>query len=96
MARQRISEFIDQHLDAHIGKIQELVRQPSVSLETLGLRECAELVRRHLAEVGCRRRLWSTSAMPIRVSGGSWTAARRRPSCTIRIMMSVRWATRHG
>jgi acetylornithine deacetylase/succinyl-diaminopimelate desuccinylase-like protein len=54
MARQGIYEFIDRHLDAHIRKIQELVQQPSVSLETLGLRECAELVRQHLAEVGCQ------------------------------------------
>lgn len=54
MSRAAISEYIDAHLEAHIGKIQELVRQPSVSLEQHGLRECAELLRRHLAELGCR------------------------------------------
>jgi acetylornithine deacetylase/succinyl-diaminopimelate desuccinylase-like protein len=54
MARQRIYEFIHQHLEVHIGKIQELVRQPSVSLETRGLRECAELLRQHLVDVGCQ------------------------------------------
>ena len=30
------------------------MRQPSVSLEKQGLRECAELVRQHLAELGCQ------------------------------------------
>ena len=54
MSRDAISRYIDAHLDEHIRKIQDLVRQPSVSLEREGLRECAELLRRHLAEIGCQ------------------------------------------
>ena len=50
MSRDAIFRYIDAHLDEHISKIQDLVRQPSVSLEREGLRECAELLRRHLAE----------------------------------------------
>src|SRR6478672_4220041 len=53
MSRDAIFRYIDAHLDEHVSKIQDLVRQPSVSLEREGLQECAELLRRHLAEVGC-------------------------------------------
>jgi acetylornithine deacetylase/succinyl-diaminopimelate desuccinylase-like protein len=55
MNRDAIARYIDAHLEAHIGKIQDLVRQPSVSLEQQGLRECAELLRQHLAELGCQQ-----------------------------------------
>jgi acetylornithine deacetylase/succinyl-diaminopimelate desuccinylase-like protein len=54
MSRDTIFRYIEAHLDSHVSKIQELVRQPSVSLEQQGLRECAELVRQHLAELGCQ------------------------------------------
>ncbi|HSB67816.1 MAG TPA: peptidase M20, partial [Candidatus Methylomirabilis sp.] len=54
MDRDAISRYIETHLDEHVRKIQALVRQPSVSLERQGLTECAELVRRHLAELGCQ------------------------------------------
>jgi len=54
MSRDTIFRYIEAHLDSHVSKIQELVRQPSVSLEKQGLPECAELVRQHLAELGCQ------------------------------------------
>ena len=54
MSRDAISRYIDAHLDSHIAKIQDLVRQPSVSLEKQGLQECAELLRQHLADIGCQ------------------------------------------
>jgi acetylornithine deacetylase/succinyl-diaminopimelate desuccinylase-like protein len=54
MGREAIHRHIDAHLDADIRKIQALVRQPSVSLERQGLRECAELLARHLAAAGCQ------------------------------------------
>src|SRR5438105_5013127 len=54
MSRAAVSQYIDAHLEAHIGKIQDLVRQPSISLEKQGLQECAGLLRQHLAELGCQ------------------------------------------
>jgi acetylornithine deacetylase/succinyl-diaminopimelate desuccinylase-like protein len=54
MGREQIHQYIDAHLPSDIRRIQALVRQPSVSLEGQGLRECAELLRRHLDEVGCQ------------------------------------------
>ena len=49
-----IHAFIEAHLDEHIRKIQELVRQPSVSLEEDGIGAFADLVRERLIELGCQ------------------------------------------
>jgi len=41
---QDIYDHIDAHADEYVRDLQTLVRQPSVSAQNLGLRECAELV----------------------------------------------------
>jgi acetylornithine deacetylase/succinyl-diaminopimelate desuccinylase-like protein len=43
---------IEQNLDAHIANIQRLVRQPSVSLEKTGLRECAQVLVENMLAAG--------------------------------------------
>jgi len=48
-----IRAYIKLHFDDHIRKIQDLLRQPSISAENLGIRECAELVRQRLHDLGC-------------------------------------------
>lgn len=50
--REAIHAHIDAHLDAHVANIQRLVRQPSVSLEKTGLRECAQLLVANMAAAG--------------------------------------------
>ena len=42
---QAVYDYIDAHADEYIRDLQTLVRQPSVSAQGIGLRECAELVR---------------------------------------------------
>lgn len=54
MANELVHAFIDTHLNEHIRKVQELIQQPSVSLDGNGLRECADLVRQRLIELGCQ------------------------------------------
>jgi acetylornithine deacetylase/succinyl-diaminopimelate desuccinylase-like protein len=49
-----IYRYIDQHLDEHIAMIQEYVRQPSVSVDGKGIRECAELLAGYYRELGCQ------------------------------------------
>jgi acetylornithine deacetylase/succinyl-diaminopimelate desuccinylase-like protein len=41
---QDIYDYIDAHTEEYIRDLQTLVRQPSVSAQNIGLRECAELV----------------------------------------------------
>lgn len=54
MERKKVFDYIDKHYEEHLGKLQELVRQPSISPENKGIRECAELVKKYLKDLGCK------------------------------------------
>jgi acetylornithine deacetylase/succinyl-diaminopimelate desuccinylase-like protein len=49
-----VYQHIDRNLPAHIERIQQYVRQPSVSAEKIGIPECAELTRSLLRQAGCQ------------------------------------------
>ncbi len=64
--RGAIYSRIEANQAAHIGKIQEYIRQVSVSAQNAGVRECAELTRKWLAEAGCQEAaLVSTGGNPV-------------------------------
>ena len=63
--RGKVFAYIDQNLPKHIAKVQELVRQPSISLENRGVRDCANLVLRQFKELGCNATLVQTSGNPV-------------------------------
>ncbi|MDI6806113.1 MAG: peptidase M20, partial [Candidatus Bathyarchaeia archaeon] len=66
MRRDRVFKYVESHFDEHLGRLQELVRQPSISAENRGVRECAELVKRYLKDLGCSdARLVETSGNPV-------------------------------
>lgn len=50
--RDTIYAHIEQNIEAHIANIQRLVRQPSVSLEKLGLHECAQILVENMLAAG--------------------------------------------
>lgn len=50
---ERVTRHIDGHLDEHIEALQNYVRQPSVSVDGTGMRECAELVAERYRALGC-------------------------------------------
>jgi acetylornithine deacetylase/succinyl-diaminopimelate desuccinylase-like protein len=52
--RDSIHRYIDEHLDEHIARMRDWVRQPSVSWDNIGVRECAELVAQTYRDLGCR------------------------------------------
>ncbi len=45
-------KYADGHLDNFLEELKELVSQPSVSAQNLGLKECAELVRSKMVQLG--------------------------------------------
>lgn len=49
-----IYKYIEERFAEHTKKIQEFLRQPSVSGENRGVRECAEMLRQYFADLGCR------------------------------------------
>ena len=63
---ERIFKYIDLHVDEHVAKVQEFLRQPSVSAENYGVRQCAELLRDYFKEAGCQEaRLVETKGHPV-------------------------------
>lgn len=50
----KINNYIDKHADEHIRRVQEFMRQPSVSAENYGVRECADLLRSYYEKLGCK------------------------------------------
>lgn len=52
---EKIYGKIDQDKEKHINKLQEFVRQPSISQTGKGVRDCAELLKTHLEELGCTK-----------------------------------------
>ena len=63
---ERIFKYVDSHVDDHVTKIQELLRQPSVSAENYGVRQCAELLRDYFKKLGCKdARLVETKGHPV-------------------------------
>jgi len=45
---------IDENIGAHIKRLQEFVRQPSISQTGEGVKECAELLKGYFKELGCK------------------------------------------
>lgn len=47
---QDIYNWIDEHRDQEIAELQELLRQPSISAQKVGLDECADLLKRQMLD----------------------------------------------
>ena len=49
---QDIYDWIEEHRDEEVAELQELLRQPSISAQNIGLDECAELLKRQMLDNG--------------------------------------------
>lgn len=54
MKRQKVYTHIEEHEDEHIEKVCNYIRQPSVSAQDYGIRECAELLCQYHRDLGCK------------------------------------------
>ena len=66
--REAVHHHIEANLTAHLEKIQEYLRQPSVSAENIGIQECADMTREYLAAAGCKE----TELIPSDGHPGVW------------------------
>jgi len=57
-------KYADSHKDSFLDELKELVSQPSVSAQNIGLKECAELVRAKMAALGLEVRLLPVEGAP--------------------------------
>lgn len=49
--------YADKHKSKFVNELIEVVKQPSISAQNVGLKECAELVRKKMADLGLKMRV---------------------------------------
>lgn len=64
-APEKVQREIARRFPQNLERTRAFLRQPSVSATGEGVRECAEMVREMLAEVGCKTRMWGEKGHPI-------------------------------
>ncbi len=57
--------YVESNRTRFVDELCVLLRQPSISTQDTGVRECAELVRRFMAEAGAQARLLDTGGYPV-------------------------------
>jgi acetylornithine deacetylase/succinyl-diaminopimelate desuccinylase-like protein len=50
---KKVFEYIDDHFDEHVERLQKFIRQPSISNSGEGIQETAEMVKGFFDELGC-------------------------------------------
>ena len=60
----RAWSYVDQNETNFVDELKEVVSQPSISAQNIGLKECAEIVRRKMSELGINTRLMSVPDAP--------------------------------
>lgn len=73
-----VFDYIDEHADDAVGDLQTLVRQPSVSAQGVGLRECANLVRDLMVRDGLDAHLHELDGGPPVIIGHMTTSASKK------------------
>lgn len=66
---QDIYSYIDAHAEEYVRDLQTLVRQPSISAQQIGLRECAELVLNMMRDDGLDAQLHELEGGPPVITG---------------------------
>lgn len=57
--------FIDKHLDQFINDLQQVCRQPSISAQNIGIRECADIIVEKFKSLGMSVKIWETEGNPV-------------------------------
>jgi acetylornithine deacetylase/succinyl-diaminopimelate desuccinylase-like protein len=73
-----IYDYIDAHIDEYVRDLQTLVRQPSISAQNIGLRECAELVLKLMRDDGLDAHLHELEGGPPVITGHMTTPRSNR------------------
>src|SRR4051812_28514548 len=62
--------YVDQHAEAMLDQLKTLVRQPSISAQDVGVRECAELLAGMMRADGIETQILLTAGQPVIVGKG--------------------------
>ena len=66
---KRAWDYAESHRDKFVRTLKELVNQPSISAQNVGLKECAELVRNKIKDLGFNTKLIPVAGAPSVVYG---------------------------
>lgn len=61
----KLEELIRARRQLYLDRLFRLLRQPSISTQNIGMRECAQLVQELLSDCGIHNRLYETAGHPI-------------------------------
>src|SRR3989475_829217 len=64
-APPEVGRALDARFPEALEYTRRLLRQPSVSATGEGIRECSELVRQMMADIGCKTRTWAKGGHPL-------------------------------
>src|SRR5512137_7548 len=62
---QKIDAYLEAHLDSSLAELKQLVAQPSVGAQNLGMQECAALVVKMLQQRGFHAQAMPTPGAPV-------------------------------
>ncbi len=62
---QQIDSYLEKNLDKNLAELSTYVKQPSISAQNLGLKECAQLVKGMLEKRGFKAEVMSTDGAPV-------------------------------
>src|SRR5437764_672590 len=65
-----ISAYVDDQAQSMLEQLKTLVRQPSISAQDVGVRECAELLAGLMRDDGIQTRILPTAGQPVIVGKG--------------------------
>jgi acetylornithine deacetylase/succinyl-diaminopimelate desuccinylase-like protein len=61
----KIDSYLDNNLDQNLAELSTYVRQPSISAQNLGLKECSQLVKGMLEKRGFKAEVMATDGAPV-------------------------------
>src|SRR5215216_2828706 len=67
---EAIGAYVDEHADAMLDQLKTLVRQPSISAQDGGVKECAELLAGMMRDDGIETQILPTAGQPVVVGKG--------------------------
>ena len=67
---EAIWAYVDEHAESMLDQLKTLVRQPSISAQDVGVKECAELLAGMMRDDGIETQILPTAGQPVIVGKG--------------------------
>ena len=65
MGMDQVLQYINDHADEYVARVQALCRQPSIAAQNVGMVETAQMVTEMLRQIGADARTVPTAGHPV-------------------------------